>query len=106
MQLAPKFGLRQPQLEQILVPVSLLYLAIPYAIFCIGWLHWYWAVLVIALSTAAVIEATLLAKRHAFTPTSVRDSTLELTRRNLIFVLCLALAWVTLSGVGGIGLQR
>jgi hypothetical protein len=106
MKLAFQAGLRQEQLGPILVRSSLAYLAIPYAIFCVGWLRWYWSLPIIALIVVSLLEYDHLTQRHATVPTSSPEPSPLLTWHHLIFLLLLALMWVSLSGAGGVGYQR
>jgi hypothetical protein len=105
MCLFPKLIVRLELLERYLVPASLLYLALPYAIFCIGWLQWYWALLAMGFLAVALMEST----RFVFLATETASSsevTPLFTLRHLLFLLLVSLVWLTLSGIGGVGSQR
>ena len=99
-------AIRIETLEQYLVPSSILYLALPYVIFCMGWLRWPWALLGIGLLTMAFIESTRLAFRHSRSTGYSPDFSPRFTWRHVIILLLTSTTWLSLSGAGGIGYQR
>lgn len=78
--------------------ITILYLAIPFIIFCVGWLR-----LAIAIPAVAVI---LFALWHLFKKSSLPDFHFPLTIRAATFCLLLTGLWVLLSGVGGYAFQN
>jgi hypothetical protein len=104
MQSLPQFAIRLARLERYLVPSSLLYLALPTVIFCVGWLQWYWAALAILLLAAALVESTWLTIHQTTAPAPEASSLF--TFRHLFVLLLMALIWLILVGVGEIGYVR
>ncbi len=107
------FAVRLDQLARYLVPSSILYLGLPYVFFCVGWLKWYWALLLIGLLVMALLESTWLTFRPVAatdsSSVSAPDSAVEsplFTFRHLLLLLLSSIVWLSLAGVGEIGFQR
>ena len=78
--------------------ISLLYLLIPFLIFCLGFLKTYISVGITLIFLWLIIRNLLQATRE-------RQS-LSLSRRTLGFTLTIILLWVALSGIGGFAFQN
>ncbi|HEY5269705.1 MAG TPA: hypothetical protein VII97_05170 [Anaerolineales bacterium] len=78
--------------------ISLLYLLIPFLIFCLGYLKMF-----ISLSIA-LIFLWLIIKNWSH---SIKEGqSCSLSRRNLVFTFLVVLLWVALSGIGGFAFQN
>ncbi|MCW5876054.1 MAG: hypothetical protein KIS85_04140 [Anaerolineales bacterium] len=83
--------------DRLVIGSTLLYFAIPLAIFCLAWLRSVWAIACLALLLfGLVLVLRGFSYRHAD----------YLTSRFLLLALLAALAWVALSGIGGFGHQN
>ncbi|MCC6457534.1 MAG: hypothetical protein IT328_21435 [Caldilineaceae bacterium] len=102
----PQFPIRLARLERYLVPSALLYLALPYVIFCVGWLQWYWAALAFLLLVAALVESTRLTIHQTTASAPAAEASPLFTFLHLLFLLLIALMWLILVGVGEIGYIR
>lgn len=119
-----RFALPQPligtalqvdQLARYLLPVSMVYLALPHLIFYFGWLRWLWAIfatanLILGLVVAGRIVMAALAQAPDVPPgaetapepantTATRDA---IRRRHLWMIGAVCLVWLVLAGIGGI----
>lgn len=97
-------------LVKVLVPVSLLYLSLPSLIFSFGWLRWYWAGLCTGLLVLALVESTRMTFQQVTAADSSSDTSSgtspRLPSRHLIFLFVIALGWLSIAGVGGVGHQH
>ena len=84
-------------------------LAIPFIVFAIGWLKWYWAVVaVVATATCVWIGAFAGNKNKQETKVvSMTDSEKKISVKKWIFILLIVIAaiWVWQSGIGGFWAQ-
>jgi len=87
-----------------LTVVSCLYLALPYAIFFAGWLRWWVAVPALALVAAPCWELIRAAGR-ARAERSPEGTAPVVHRRQVLFLLVVAVALALVSGMGGSGYQ-
>jgi hypothetical protein len=91
-------------LARYLVPSSLCYLSLPYVIFFVGWLKWYFALLCIGLIAfplfCSVRELDRIVEKEQAQP----DSSV-LRPRHIVLLLLAALLLLSISGVGGYGYQ-
>jgi hypothetical protein len=78
--------------------ISLLYLLIPFLIFCLGFLKIY-------ISIGITLIFLWLIIRNLFQATQESQSFL-LSRRTLVFTLIIVFLWVALSGIGGFAFQN
>lgn len=84
-------------------------LAIPFVVFAIGWLKWYWAVVAV-VATLACVWFGAFAKSKKVQETNVvsmTDSEKKISVKKWIFVLLIVIAaiWVWQSGIGGFWAQ-
>ena len=98
--------LRPALFARYLVPASLLFLGLPYAIFCIGWLAWYWALPGVGLFVAALIESTRIVFREEITTEEVPATSPQFGWRHALFLLLVLLVWLGFSGTGAFSFQR
>lgn len=100
-----KFNLGFNVFFHYLIPLSLLYLCIPYLIFFTGWLRWYFALPGIILIIIPVFlyfreaHQTLKSKHH-------HQQLLRINLKHIIISILLALTLLVISGVGGYGYQN
>lgn len=84
-------------------------LAIPFIVFAIGWLKWYWAVVTVVATLACVwFGAFAKAKKESDDKVvALSDADKKITIKKWIFVLLIAIAliWVWQSGIGGFWAQ-
>ncbi len=90
-------------LSQLLPLCSLLYLALPYFLFAYGWLKSWLAVVFILCLLAGLILSSKEILR--WPPPSCEKKGWK-TGMDWGLTLLIAIAWVSLSGVGGVGLQN
>lgn len=95
----PKNKNRAFHLSTVLLPLSLLYLALPYFFFFAGWLKWHFALPCAAL----VVAPLLLGLREPGGAIELGPGDLKL--RHLLLVFLAALVLLGISGVGGYGYQ-
>jgi hypothetical protein len=99
----------RPRLATGVIPIGLLerlslfYIILPYFIFAFGWLQPVYAVIFCLLLTTALYLALKSFCPESFTAWRLASGT---SRLQLILILCLVIAWVSLSGAGGIGYQN
>ncbi len=87
-----------------LVLSSVLYLALPYVLFFLGWLKWYFAVLSIGLLAIPLLDPLRARQRAGENdPGGSGDTGLKL--RHIVLVLVSSAFLLAISGVGGIGYQ-
>lgn len=78
--------------------ISIMYLLIPFIIFCLGFLKTYVSV------SISVLFLGLIVLNWRAAP--LDDSSVQISRRNLIFTVFGILVWVALSGTGGFVFQN
>jgi hypothetical protein len=88
-------------LPRTLFAASLIYLAVPYVVFFIGWLQPWWAVPAVLLVAAMVLGAIAWQRRM---PHADEDSP-SLGRATLLLYLLVCAVWIFIAGVGGYGYQ-
>ncbi len=87
-----------------LIAVSLFYLALPYIIFFVGWLKWYWAIMGVGLTVAPLF---LCIRGIGRVQSEEGEPLYEMMPGVyfIVFVLIVAVLWLGISGVGGYGYQ-
>ena len=84
-------------------------LAIPFIVFAIGWLKWYWAVVAVVATLACVWFGAFAKtkKENDDKVVALSDADKKITIKKWIFVLLIAIAliWVWQSGIGGFWAQ-
>lgn len=78
--------------------ISVLYLLIPFLIFCLGYLRTYISVSITIVYLWLIIKIWKAA--------GYNNQFIQISRRNLIFTLLIVLVWVALSGIGGFTFQN
>lgn len=78
-------------------------LALPFIVFAMGWLKWYWAVVAIVATLFCVFWGTL--KKEKGSPATAEDNCIGVKPMLLILVIAIALIWVWQSGIGGFWAQ-
>ena len=99
-----KVSLRFDALTRYLIPASLFYLALPYAIFFVGWLKWYVTLLCLALVALPLVTRMREIDQIVGTERSQSHASV-LSLHHLILVLVASLLFLGVSGVGGYGHQ-
>jgi hypothetical protein len=89
-------------LAKTLTPLSLLYLALPYLIFFVGWLRLPWAAAGIGLLCLTLSLVLLVSTRR---PPEPADEDAALAPRLVVLILLVCAAWLYLGGIGGYGYQ-
>jgi hypothetical protein len=99
----PELRINSPRVHKTIEIATLLYVALPLAIFFWGWLKPVYA----AVATVILGLATYLYIRHLHTDYvgSARKPQIITTKRALILVAALLAVWVLMSGTGGLGVQ-
>lgn len=87
-------SLSYSKIKKIVFPI----LAIPFIIFSIGWLKWYWAV----LTSIAVV---LCVYYGAYYKSEKKDNEIKISYWMLLIIVALAFIWVWQSGMGGFWAQ-
>lgn len=85
--------------DRVMLHTAYLYVILPFLIFTIGWLKWYYALII---SAAVVISYVLALKQHA----DVLLITFNKHRTKIFVAIGIILAWVFLSGIGGYSYQN
>jgi hypothetical protein len=96
--------LRFDILIRFLIPISLLYLALPYLIFVVGWLRWYLAlfyVILIILSLYVCIQKAESYYRQGLD----KPDQIYFDGKILILIIIIGTLLLGISGVGGLGYQ-
>ncbi len=96
--------LRFDILIRFLIPISLLYLALPYLIFVVGWLRWYLAlfyVILIILSLYVCIQKAESSYRQGLD----KPDQIYFDGKILILIIIIGTLLLGISGVGGLGYQ-
>ena len=76
--------------------IAFIIIALPFIVFSIGWLKWYWAVLSIS-AMAIVLFFGIFQKKDI----SESEKEINISYRVIIATMVLSLIWVWLSGIGG-----
>ena len=92
-------------LKRPLIRYSLVYLALPYAIFFAGWLKWYCALPAIILVGVPLAQYFRLAGQARDTTQENAPGAPELKLSHLVLVCIVALCLLGVSGIGGYGFQ-
>jgi hypothetical protein len=86
------------------VPLSLLYLLLPYVIFFFGWLKWYFALLCVGLTllplSYCIREIDQIAGKD-----DAQSESPELRLRHIFLLLLVSIVLLDISGIGGYGSQ-
>lgn len=99
-----KVSLRFGALTRYLIPSSLIYLSLPYAIFFVGWLKGYFALLCLALVVLPLFTCMREIDQIVGTERSQPHASV-LSLHHLILVFAVSLLLLGVSGVGGYGYQ-
>ena len=89
----------------LLVLGSVLYLALPYPIFFVGWLRGEWAIAATAVLLFGVGMALRAYGRQSWLRGPSAPLSPFLTRKAFVLVILLAAALIVVAGIGGLGVQ-
>ena len=82
-------------------------LALPFIVFAIGWLEWYWAVIAVASTITCVFFGAVWKQKSKEKVTALAEAEWKVSVKPLIIALIvgIALIWVWQSGIGGFWAQ-
>ena len=84
-------------------------LAIPFIVFAIGWLKWYWAVVAVAATLACVWFGAFTKEKkqsdNKVVALSDAEKTISVKKWIFILLIVIAIIWVWQSGIGGFWAQ-
>ena len=85
--------------DKTMLYAAYVYIILPYLIFVLGWLRWYYAVVI----AAGVVVGAVLALNNY---TDFKSIDLKKHRGKIFAVIAIIVVWVLLSGIGGYSYQR
>ncbi len=80
--------------------IAFIILALPFIVFSIGWLKWYWSIACVLAIGACLYFGLIRDEDHIF-----EEHTLEISWPVLFAIMAIALIWVWQSGIGGFWTQ-
>lgn len=80
--------------------IAFIILALPFLVFSIGWLKWYWSIVCVLVIGACLYFGLIRDEDHIF-----EEHTLEISWPVLLAIMTIALVWVWQSGIGGFWAQ-
>ena len=80
--------------------IAFVILALPFLVFSIGWLKWYWSIVCVLALGACIYFGLIRDEDHIF-----EEYTIEISWPVLFGIMAIALIWVWQSGIGGFWTQ-
>ncbi len=80
--------------------IAFIILALPFLVFSIGWLKWYWSIACVLALGACLYFGLIKDEDHIF-----EEHTIEISWPVLFAIMAIALVWVWQSGIGGFWTQ-
>lgn len=80
--------------------IAFVILALPFLVFSIGWLKWYWSIACVLAIGACLYFGLIRDEDHIF-----EEHTIEISWSVLFAIMAIALVWVWQSGIGGFWTQ-
>jgi hypothetical protein len=85
--------------DKMMLCAAYVYIVLPYIIFAVGWLKWYYAALI---SLVVIISSLLSLRNH----TDLKQADLRKHAKKIGVAIVVILAWVYFSGIGGYSYQQ
>jgi hypothetical protein len=76
--------------------IAFILLALPFIVFSIGWLKWYWSIVCVLAVIACLYFGLIRDEDHIF-----EEHTIEVSWPVIFAIMAIALIWVWQSGIGG-----